>query len=100
MDGIPRQRWTHIIPPALVMYTVAFMDRVNIGFAAPGMAESFKASPTQVGAALGVFFLGYIILPIPAGYLGEHWSTKKWVTILLVGWAIAGACSGLAQTLT
>jgi MFS family permease len=84
----------------MVMYTVAFMDRVNIGFAAPGMSESFRATPTQIGGALGVFFLGYMLLPIPAGYLAERWSTKKWVTILLVGWALAGFASGMAQNLT
>jgi sugar phosphate permease len=83
----------------MVMYTVAFMDRVNIGFAAPGMAETFKATPTQIGGALGVFFLGYMLLPVPAGYLAEHWSTKKWVTILLMGWALAGFASGMAQNL-
>ncbi|MHB1652044.1 MAG: MFS transporter [Desulfitobacteriaceae bacterium] len=99
MDVISRQRWTHIIPAALAMYTIGFMDRVNIGFAAPGMAKSFNASTAEIGAAMGIFFLGYIILPIPGGYIAEHWSTKKWITILLIGWSTAGIFNGLAQNL-
>ncbi len=34
--SVPKKRWIHIIPAAFLMYTIAFMDRVNIGFAIPG----------------------------------------------------------------
>jgi MFS family permease len=47
-------------------------------------------SPSQAGAAAGVFFWGYLLLQIPGGYLAQRWSAKRFVSILLVLW---GACS-------
>jgi MFS family permease len=93
-------RWLRIIPVAFLMYTIAFMDRINIGLAIPAMAKHLHFSPTLAGAAFGIFFWGYLILQIPGGHLAERWSAKRVVTILLVLWGICAILTGfVANTL-
>jgi sugar phosphate permease len=91
-------RWLRIIPIAFLMYTVAFMDRVNISFAAQGMAHSFHVNAAAIGLTFGAFFAGYTVLQIPGGYIADRWGAKLWVTLLLIAWAAFAVCSGLAQT--
>ncbi|MCL4493351.1 MAG: MFS transporter [Firmicutes bacterium] len=93
----PRQRWARIIPVAFLMYTISFMDRINIGFGFSGMEKTLGISATVAGLAGGIFFFGYLFLQIPGGYLGVHWSAKKFVTIALIIWGIFAVLTGAVQ---
>src|SRR5438045_5718447 len=84
------QRWVRIIPVALIMYTIAFIDRTNISLAIPSMSRELNMNPQQAGDAAGIFFWGYLLLQIPGGFLAQRWSAKRFVAILLVFW---GLCS-------
>jgi MFS family permease len=84
------ERWVRIIPVATVMYAVAFVNRTNISQAMPAMSRDLGMNSVQAGMVAGVFFWGYLLLQIPGGYLANHWSTKRFVSILLVVW---GACA-------
>jgi MFS family permease len=95
---IPAQRWRHIIPIAFIMYTIAFVDRTNISLALPSMSHDLHMDPTQAGSAAGIFFWGYMALQIPGGYLAEHWSAKRFISILLVLWGLAAVVCGLVRT--
>src|SRR5258708_19899549 len=76
--SIPAARWIRIIPPTIVVYIIAYMDRMNISFAiAGGMNSSLGLSPTAAGMAAGVFFFGYTLLQVPAGHISEHGSARK-----------------------
>ncbi|HEV2247831.1 MAG TPA: MFS transporter, partial [Terriglobia bacterium] len=81
---IPEKRWQHIIPVAFIMYTIAFVDRTNISLALPSLSHDLHMNAAQAGSAAGIFFWGYLLLQIPGGYLAEHWSAKKFISILLV----------------
>ena len=94
---IPAQRWRHIIPVAFVMYTIAFVDRTNISLALPAMSRDLHMDATQAGNAAGIFFWGYMALQIPGGYLAEHWSAKRFISILLVLWGVAAIVCGLVR---
>ncbi len=96
----PRQRWARIIPVAFLMYTISFMDRINIGFGFSGMEKTLGISATVAGLAGGIFFFGYLFLQIPGGYLGIHWSAKKFVTIALLVWGIFAILTGAVQNET
>jgi sugar phosphate permease len=95
---MPSQRWLHIIPVAFIMYTIAFIDRTNISLALPSMSRALHMSPPQAGAAAGIFFWGYLLLQIPGGYLAQRWSAKRFVSILLVVWAVCSVGCGLIHT--
>ena len=97
MKHIPRQRWLRIIPVAVVMYILAFVDRVNVAMVFPYVNKGFGLTATATGFAAGIFFVGYMILQIPGGILAGRWSAKKVVAILMVLWSIPAIASGLAQ---
>src|SRR5207253_9116826 len=84
----PSQRWVRIIPVALIMYTIAFIDRTNISLAQPRISRDLHLDPQQAGTVAGIFFLGDLALQIPRGHLAKHWSAKKFISILLVAWCI------------
>jgi sugar phosphate permease len=95
---VASQRWLRIIPVAVVMYTIAYIDRTNISLALPAISHELRMDPQQAGNAAGVFFWGYIVLQIPGGYLARRWSAKRLIGLLLVLWGICAVGGGLVQT--
>lgn len=96
-DRISR-RWLRIIPVALVMYTIAFIDRTNISLALPRISRDLGLDPAQAGNVAGIFYWGYLALQIPGGHLAKYWSPKKFISVLLVFWAVCAVGCGFART--
>src|SRR6266852_3588560 len=96
--NVTSQRWVRIIPVALIMYTIAFIDRTNISLALPRISRDLHLDPQQAGTVAGIFFWGYLALQIPGGHLAKHWSAKKFISVLLVVWALFAVGCGLART--
>lgn len=95
---IPQQRWLRIIPVALIMYTISYVDRTNISLALPSMSRDLRMDSTQAGNVAGVFFWGYLLLQIPAGHVANCWSAKRLISILLVAWGLCAVGCGLVRT--
>jgi MFS family permease len=94
---MPQQRWLRIIPVATIMYAVAFINRTNIALALPSMSRDLHMSSVQAGTIAGIFFWGYLILQVPGGYLASRWSTKRFVSILLLVWGCCAVGCGLVE---
>src|SRR5437879_13118718 len=92
------QRWVRIIPVALIMYTIAFIDRTNISLALPRIGRDLHLDPQQSGTVAGIFFWGYLALHIPGGHLAKHWSAKKFISMLLMAWGILTVGCRLPRT--
>lgn len=95
---VGRARWVRLIPVALIVYVISYMDRTNISFAFSGLGQDLHLDKAQQGLAGGVFFLGYLVLQIPGGHLAERWSAKKFVTIMIVAWGVFALLSGVVQS--
>ena len=96
--SIPAARWMRIIPPTIVVYIIAYMDRMNISFAiAGGMNRSLGLSPTAAGMAAGVFFFGYPLLQVPAGHISEHGSARKYILWTILAWGGISLLTALVQ---
>src|SRR5262245_24204455 len=99
-----QQRWLRIIPVALIMYTISYVDRTNVSLALdPNISSMMKdlfMDDKMKGEAAGIFFFGYILLQIPGGYWATRWSAKKVIGIFLVSWGICAVGCGLVQTYT
>ncbi len=93
-------RWKRLIPAAMIVYIISFMDRTNIGYAFAGIGQEFHITKAQQGLAGGIFFIGYVLLQIPGGYLAERWSAKKFVAIMIVLWGAAAIWCGFAADYT
>jgi hypothetical protein len=63
---VGRTRWVRLIPVAIIVYVISFMDRTNIGFAFGGLGSELHIDKAQQGLAGGVFFIGYLVLQIPS----------------------------------
>jgi len=92
------RRWLRIIPVAVVMYTIAYVDRTNISLALPSMRSQLHMDAEQAGSAAGIFFWGYLLLQVPGGYLARNWSAKRLIALLLVLWGACAIGGGLVQT--
>jgi MFS family permease len=96
------QRWLRIIPVALIMYTIAYVDRTNISLALEptisSMMKDLGMTDTMKGQAGGIFFLGYLLLQIPGGAWATAWSARKVISLFLIAWGICAVGCGLAQT--
>jgi len=95
---VGRARWARLIPIAIIVYIISFMDRTNIGFALSGLQHDLHITSAQQGLAAGIFFIGYLTLQIPGGHLAEHWSAKKFVGIMVLVWGVFAVLAGFVQT--
>lgn len=94
-----RRRITRrLIPFLFVLYLVAFLDRVNVSFAALQMTDELGMTPREFGFGAGIFFLGYVLLEIPCAVLVESWSARKLLARIMVTWGLLAACTGLIQS--
>ena len=97
-----RQRWLRIIPIALIMYTISYVDRTNVSLALDGriskLLPDLAMDDRMKGAAAGIFFLGYFILQVPGGYVAQRWSAKKLISLCLLGWGACAISCGLVHS--
>ena len=97
-----QQRWLRIIPVALIMYTISYVDRTNVSLALDpkisSMMRDLLMDDRMKGQAAGIFFLGYVLLQISGGHLAGSWSAKKLVSLCLIFWGVCAVGCGLAKT--
>lgn len=77
-----------LIPFMFVLYIVAFLDRVNVGFAALQMNEDLGFSDTVYGIGAGIFFIGYFIFEIPSNLILEKVGARIWIARIMLTWGI------------
>ena len=97
---IPAKRWGYVIPMAVIMYILAYVDRINVAMIMPYIDQSFGLTAKDAGFAAGIFFVGYMVLQIPGGLLASHWDARKTVAILMVLWGLVAVATGFVQTAT
>src|SRR5256885_11000051 len=66
-----------LMPYLFVLYVIAYLDRVNVGYAALEMTHALNFAPEVYGFGAGIFFLGYFLLEIPGSILVEKWRDRK-----------------------
>lgn len=94
LDRARRKAYLHLIPLLFVCYVVAYIDRVNVGFAKLRMQQDLAANgfTEQVfGFGMGIFFIGYLLLEIPGTLIVEKWSARKWISRIMITWGFLAA---------
>lgn len=77
-----------LIPFLFLCYIVAFLDRVNVGFAKLQMAPDLQFSDTVYGFGAGIFFIGYFIFEVPSNVILERVGAKIWIARIMITWGI------------
>src|ERR1700676_2058050 len=89
-----------ILPFVFLLFVVALLDRLNIGFAALTMNKELAISSQQFGLIFGVFFFGYFIFEIPSNLLLHKIGARVWIARILISWGIVATLTGFAQNVS
>src|SRR5271169_648073 len=81
-----------LIPYLFLLYIVAYVDRVNVGFAAMDMQRDLHFSNTVYGTGAGIFFLGYALCDLPSSLILRRVGTRLWIARIMISWGIVSAC--------
>jgi MFS transporter, ACS family, tartrate transporter len=77
-----------LVPFLIVCYFVAYLDRVNVSFAALTMNKDLGLSQTAFGFGAGIFFLAYFIFEVPSNLMLERFGARKWIARIMLSWGI------------
>ena len=89
-----------LLPFLLVLYVIAFLDRMNIGAAALQMPHDLGFDPSVIGFGAGIFFFGYFLLGFPGALIAERWSARKLMGSIMIGWGLVTVLMAFIHTAT
>jgi ACS family tartrate transporter-like MFS transporter len=89
--------FTRLMPVLFISYILAYIDRINIGFAAIRMNADLGISPYIYGLGAGVFFLGYFVFEIPSNLMLEKTGARRWIARIMISWGAISACMAFIQ---
>jgi len=82
-----------LIPFLVLCYFIAYVDRVNVGFAALTMNHDLGLSATAFGIGGGLFFVAYVLLEVPSNLALEKVGARLWIARIMITWGLVGAGS-------
>ena len=81
-----------LLPLLFLLYVVAYVDRINIGFAALQIKSFLTISDAGYGFAAGVFFAGYVLFQLPSNLVLERVGARRWIAVLMMVWGLISSC--------
>ena len=88
-----------ILPFLFILYLSAFIDRVNVGFAAVNFRQDLHFSNAAYGFGAGMFFIGYFLFEIPSNLVLERAGARKWIARIMLTWAVISASMMFVRTI-
>jgi D-galactonate transporter len=83
-----------LVPFLMLCYFIAYLDRVNIGFAGGPMSKDLGFSYTVFGGAAGIFFIAYFFFEVPSNLVLDRVGARIWIARIMFTWGlVAGACA-------
>src|SRR4051812_21562882 len=86
-----------LIPVLLVLYVIAYLDRVNVTFAQDKLEQDLGFSGAVYGFGAGVFFIGYFFLEVPSNLALHRFGARKWMARIMITWGVISACTMLVK---
>ena len=86
-----------LVPFLILCYFVAYLDRVNVGFAALTMNRDLGISQTAYGFGAGIFFLSYFVFEVPSNLFLEKFGARKWIARIMVSWGLLSGATAFVQ---
>jgi MFS transporter, ACS family, tartrate transporter len=87
-----------LLPFLFALYVIAFIDRINLGFAALTMNRELAITSQQFGFAAGIFFWGYFLFEIPSNLILHRIGARVWIARILITWGIVATLTGFVQS--
>src|SRR5271165_1570772 len=77
-----------LIPFLFLCYILAYLDRVNVGFAKLTMAQDLSLSDAAFATGAGIFFIGYFFFEVPSNVALKKFGARMWIMRIMVTWGI------------
>jgi ACS family tartrate transporter-like MFS transporter len=90
---VTRKLQLRILPFAMLLYLVSFLDRVNVGFAALTMNKAIGLTPEMFGLGGGLFFIGYLTVQIPSNLMMLRVGARTWIARVVIAWGVVSMAS-------
>lgn len=87
---VRRLTW-RLVPFLFLLYIVAYLDRINVGFAALQMRQQLALTDAVYGLGAGMFFAGYFFLQIPSNLVLQNVGARRWISFLMMLWGVISA---------
>ena len=87
-----------ILPFLILCYMIAFLDRINIGYAQLQMKQTLTFSDATYGFGAGIFFVGYFLFEVPSNLLLERIGVRKTLLRIMFTWGIVACAMAFVQT--
>jgi ACS family tartrate transporter-like MFS transporter len=87
-----------LLPFLFTLFVIAFLDRVNVSYAALEMTHDLNFSNRVFGFGSGIFFVGYLLFEIPGCLIVERWSARKWFARIMVTWGLITVLMAFIRT--
>ena len=96
IERVTMRRVTARLMPLLMLgFLVAFIDRVNVGFAAFQMNADAGLSPSTFGLGAGLFFVAYVLFEVPSNLMLERFGARIWLARIMITWGFVSAATAL-----
>src|SRR6202041_1114226 len=81
-----------LVPFLMLCYFIAYLDRVNIGFAGAAMSKDLGLTAAAFGGAAGIFFIAYFFFEVPSNLALDRFGARVWIARIMLTWGlVAGA---------
>ncbi len=97
-DEVIRKVSRRLIPFLFLLYVFAYLDRINIGFAALSMNRELGLTATMFGFANTLFYVGYMIFEIPSNLMLARYGARIWIPRIMITWGIASTATMFASS--
>ena len=87
-----------LLPFLICLYVIAYIDRVNIGFAKLTMSEQLGFSDSIYAFGAGIFFLGYFLFEVPSNLILHKVGAKLWIARIMIIWGALSAAMAFVST--
>jgi ACS family tartrate transporter-like MFS transporter len=86
-----------VVPLLLLGYLIAYIDRINVGFAAAALKTDFGISNGVLGFGAGLFYAGYFLFDVPSNLMLERIGARRWMARIMIGWGVLAAAMVLVR---
>jgi sugar phosphate permease len=82
-----------LVPFLIICYFIAYVDRVNVGFAALTMNKDIGLSSAAFGIGAALFFVAYVLFEVPSNLALERFGARRWIARIMISWGLVGIAS-------
>jgi sugar phosphate permease len=91
LDAAVAKARRRLVPFLFLLYIVAYLDRVNVGFAALQMNAALGLTPRSFALGAGIFFVGYTVFEIPSNVILARVGARLWIARIMITWGLVSA---------